>query len=87
MLHELRNTAFSLGFEEEMDVVGHEAKGVNADFAAAGDAVELEEVEEEVGGLEEDVLALGAALVDVVDVAAFEVAEAGWVGLGSSHFY
>lgn len=34
------------------------------------------------GGGEEDVLALGAALVDVVDVAALPAADSGWVGLG-----
>ena len=82
-LHEARNGAFSQGFEQEMDVVGHEAKGVDADFVAAGEEVESVEVKDGVGGAEEGFVALGSALVDVIDLAAFPVAEAGWVRLGS----
>ena len=85
VLHEAGDGAAPEGFEHEMDVVGHEAKGVNADFVAAGEEVEPLEVEEEVGGGVEGVLALGAALVDVEGLAAFPAAEAGRVGLGSAH--
>lgn len=85
VLHEAGDGPAAEGFEHEMDVVGHEAKGVDADFVAAGEEVEALEVEEEVGGGVEGALALGAALVDVEGLAAFPAAEAGRVGLGSAH--
>ena len=83
VLHEAGDGAAPEGFEHEMDVVGHEAKGVDADFVAAGEEVEFVEVKDRVGGAEEGFVALGSALVDVIDLAAFPVAEAGWVRLGS----
>jgi len=54
---------------------------MDADFVAAGENVELIEVEDGVNGVEEGVLAAGASLVDVIDLSALPVADAGWVGL------
>ena len=85
VLHESRNGTAPEGFEHEVDVVGHEAEGMDADFVAAREEVEPVEVEQEMGGGVEGVLPLGSALVDVVDVAAFPFSEAGRVGLRSSH--
>ena len=65
------------GFEEEVDVVGHEAEGVDADTVAAGEAIEMVEVGDELGAGAEDGLLAAAALVDVVDLAHMEVALAG----------
>ena len=67
-LHESRNGAFAQGFEQEMDVVGHEAEGVDADAVAAGEAIEAVEVADELGTRLEDSLAAAAALVDVIEL-------------------
>ena len=40
LLHYLRYAPFGEGFEQEMDVVGHEAEGVDADAVAASEAIE-----------------------------------------------
>lgn len=77
VLHEAGDGTFALGFEHEVDVGVHEAKGVDADFVAAGEGIEAVQVEDEVGFGVEDALALGAALIDVVDLSAFEVTDAG----------
>ena len=58
---------------------------MDADLVAAREMVEAVEVEQEMGGLAKDVLALGAALVDVEDVSAFEASQSRRVGLGSAH--
>lgn len=70
--HEVGDATFAERFEDEMDVVGHQAEGVNADFVAASESVESVEIGEELGLGMEDALAAIAALVDVVDAAAFE---------------
>ena len=82
VLHESGDGASAEGLEHEVDVVGHEAEGVDADLVAAGEEVETIEVKDGVGGAEKGPVALGAALVDVVDLAALPVAEAGRIGLG-----
>lgn len=77
--HEVRDASFAERFEDEMDVVGHQAEGVNSDFVAASEAIEPVQIGEELGLGMEDALAAIAALVDVVDAAAFECAMgAGW---------
>lgn len=63
-------------------MVGHEAEGVDTNLVAPGECIKAVEVEDEVGGVTEDVLALGTALVDMVDLTALEVAKAGRVRLG-----
>ena len=84
--HEVGDAAFAKRFEDEMDVVGHQAEGVNADFVAASQAVEAVEIGEELGlGIEYSLAAI-AALVDVIDAAAFEGAKgAGGNFDGSGH--
>jgi hypothetical protein len=87
MLHEAGNCSAAQGCEHEVDVVGHEAKGVDANLVATGEEVEPVEVEEEVVGLVEFVLALRPTLVDVKDLAALELAFPGRMRLSqfSSH--
>jgi len=82
VLHEPGDGAFAKRFEEEMNMIGHEAEGVDTNLVAPGEGIEAIEIEDEVGGVTEDVLALGAALVDMVDLTALEVAKAGRVRLG-----
>ena len=77
MLHESRNGALSQLFKHEVDVVGHEAKGMDADLATSGEGIETVQVVDQLGFAVEDALTLGAALIDVVDLAAFEGAESG----------
>lgn len=77
VLHEAGDGAFTQGLKHEMHVVGHDAEGVDADFVAAGEEIEAVEVEDDLGLGVEDALALGSALVDVVDLTAFETAQAG----------
>ena len=84
--HEVGDAAFAEGFEDEVDVVGHQAEGVNTDFVAARETVEPVEIGEELGLGMEDALAAVAALVDVIDAAAFEGAMgAGGNFDGSAH--
>jgi len=80
-LHEPGDRTAAEGFEEQVDVIGHQAEGVDADFVATGEVIEAVEVEDEVSGADERGLALRAALVDVVDLPAFPVAKAGRVRL------
>ena len=68
------DTPFDEGFEDEVDVIGHEAEGVDADAVAAGEAIEMVEVGDELGAGAEDGLLAAAALVDVVDLAHLPVA-------------
>jgi len=82
-LHEPGDRAAAKGLEEQVDVIGHQAEGVDADLVAAGEVVEAVEVEDEVSGADEGGLSLRAALVDVVDLPAFPVAKAGRVWLRS----
>lgn len=77
LLHEAGDAVGAGGFEEEMDVIGHEAEGVDADGVAFGEEAESLEVGDELDFGEEDLLAVVAALVDVVDLAALPVAAAG----------
>ena len=81
VLHEAGDGAAAEGFEHEVDMVGHEAEGVDADVVTASEQVKAIEVEEEVFGFVERVLALGTSLVDVVGLAAFPFAKAGRIGL------
>ena len=85
--HEVRDGAFAQGFEDEVDVIGHQTEGMDADFVTAGEAIETVEVGEQLGLGVEDALAAVAALVDVIALAAFERAQRarGWLGAGSSH--
>ena len=78
--HEVGDATFAERFEDEMDVVGHQAEGVNADFVAASESVESVEIGEELGLGMEDALTTIAALVDVIDAAAFE----GTMGAGGN---
>ena len=68
MLHQLGDAPFTQRFEDEVDVVGHEAEGMDADAVAAGQAIEAVEVADELGTGLEDSLAAAAALVDVIDL-------------------
>ena len=77
VLHESRNGTLSQRFKHEVDVVGHEAKGMDADLATSGEGIETVQVVDQLGFAVEDALTLGAALIDVVDLAAFEGAESG----------
>ena len=77
MLHESRNGVLSQRFKHEVDMVGHEAKGMDPDLAAAGEGIETVQVVDQLGFAIEDTLTLGSALIDVVDLAAFEGAESG----------
>ena len=77
VLHQLRDAPFSQRFEDEVDVVGHEAEGVDPDPVAAGQPVEAAEVGDELGAGLEDFLLAAAALVDVIDLADDPVALAG----------
>jgi len=72
--HEVGDGAFAEGFEDEVDVVGHQAEAVDADFVAAREPVEAIGVGEELGLVVEDGLAAVAPLVDVIALAALEVA-------------
>jgi len=85
-LHEARNGTAAEWFEHEVDMVRHEAECVNSYFVATGQDVETIEIEDGVGGADEGRLALGAALVDVVNLSAFPFADARRVGL-RSHVY
>ena len=58
-----------------MDVVGHQTEGVDADFVTPREPVEPVEVGEELELGMEDAPTAVASLVDVVDAAAFEIAE------------
>jgi len=81
VLHEAGDAPFGEGFEQEVDVIGHQAEGMDPDAEAAGEAVELVEVADELGAGVEDALAPAAALVDVVDLADVPVAQAGRGGV------
>ena len=83
VLHEAGDGSFSQGFQQEVNMVGHEAEGMDADFVAPRQDVEPVEVDDGVSGTEEGPLALGAALVDVIDLSALPVANTGRVGLRS----
>lgn len=71
--HEIGDAAFPGRLEDEMDVIGHQAEGMDADAVAARETVEAVEIGEELGLGLEDALALVATLIDVIGTAAFEV--------------
>ena len=62
------------GSKHEVDVVRHQAEGMDANAVATGEDVEAVEVAEEVFRAVEGVLALRASLVDVIDLSAFPIA-------------
>ena len=81
VLHEAGDAPFGEGFEQEVDVIGHQAEGVDTDAEAAGEAIELVEVADEMGAGVEDALASASALIDVVDLADVPVTQAGRGGV------
>ena len=80
VLHDLRNSPFLQGFEDKVHMIGHEAEGMHADTVAAGEAIEMVEVADELGAGPEHGLLAATSLIDVVDLANVEVALAGWGG-------
>jgi len=72
--HEVGDGAFAEGFENEVDVIGHQAEAVDTDFVAAGEPVEAVGVGEKLGLVVEHCLAAVTALIDVVALAALKVA-------------
>jgi len=75
LLHEAGNAVFAGGFDQEVDVVRHQTKGVEADTVAFGEDVDAVQVGDELVVGVEDVLLVVAALVDMVDLAALPIAE------------
>jgi hypothetical protein len=76
VLHQAGDAMFlASGFEHEMDMVRHEAEGVDPNLITAGEDVEAVEVVDELGLAIEDALPLGGALIDVIDVSALEGSE------------
>ena len=86
MLHHLRDPPFPQRFKDEMDVVGHEAEGVDADAIAAGEAIKPVEVRDELSAGREDSLPAAASLVDMINFAHFPVALARR-GTGQTGFF
>jgi hypothetical protein len=64
-------------------MIGHEAESMDADLVAPRQDVKTVEVEDGVSGTEKGPLALGAALIDVVNLPALPLAKAGRVWLSS----
>ena len=77
LLHEAGNAIPTSRFEDEVDVVGHEAEGVDADGVAPGKHVKALKVDEELDFGVEDRLTVVAALVDMVDLATLPIAQSG----------
>ena len=77
LLHKAGNAVFAGGFDQEVDVVRHQAKGMEADMVTPGEDVNAIEVGDELVVGVEHVLLVVAALVDVVDLAALPIAESG----------
>ena len=65
-LHHDGESIAGLRFEDEVDVIRHEGVGDDTDFVLGGVAVQERKVEVAVGVGEEDVLAVVAALRDVL---------------------
>ena len=74
VLHHLRDTPFGPRLEDEMNVVGHEAEGVDADAVPAGQAIELVEERDKLGPSLKDALLAASPLVDVINLAHFPIA-------------
>ena len=77
VLHQAGDGTLPLRLEHEVDVVVHEAKGMDPDFVAAGESIEPVQIENDVGFAIEDPLALRSALIDMVDLPALKVTNAG----------
>lgn len=77
MLHQARDGTLPLRLEHEVDVVVHEAKGMDPDFVTAGELIEPVQVKNDVGFAIEDPLALRSALIDMVDLTALKLAKTG----------
>ena len=77
VLHQAGDAAFSLGLKHEMHVVVHEAKGMDPHFVTAGESIEPVEVKDDVGFAVKDSLALRSSLIDMVDLPALKVTNAG----------
>ena len=78
VLHQARDAAFPFGLKHEVDVVVHEAKGMDPDFVTAGESIKPVQVKNDVGFAIEDPLALRSTLIDMVDLPALKVTNAGW---------
>lgn len=77
VLHQARDAAFPFGLKHEVDVIVHEAKGMDPDFVTASESIEPVQVEDHMGFAIKDPLALRSTLIDMVDLSALKVTKAG----------
>ncbi len=77
LLHEAGDAIATGRFKDEVDVVGHEAEGMDADGVASSQHVKALEVDEELDFGVENRLLVIAALVDMVDLATLPISQAG----------